>query len=164
LFSSRETLRALAPVTLLAATAAVAFVSGTASCGDSAATLSPASGPVGPATSSTGGGGGGEGGGGGAQSLGGDPRQVFEETVEAGLLAECGACHQLQGAADAPFLAAPDLYVSITSYPGIVVGNVDDSILLTRPADPGHGSGRSRRRGWHSSRPSSPRRRSSGSS
>ena len=140
LFSSRETLRALAPVTLLAATAAVAFVSGTASCGDSAATLSPASGPVGPATSSTGGGGG-EGGGGGAQSLGGDPRQVFEETVEAGLLAECGACHQLQGAADAPFLAAPDLYVSITSYPGIVVGNVDDSILLTRPADPGHGSG-----------------------
>jgi hypothetical protein len=139
LFTPRETLRALAPISLLVLTGAVAFVSGTASCGDSAATTNPASGPVGPATTSTGGGG--EGGAGGTSDLGGDPRAIFEETLEGDLLSECGACHQLQGAADAPFLAEPDRYVSITSYPGIVVSKVDDSILLTRPADPGHGSG-----------------------
>ena len=66
---------------------------------------------------------------------------MFESTVQQGLMAECGACHQLQGAADSPFLAAPDLYISVTTYPGVVVPNANQSVLVTRPADPGHGGG-----------------------
>lgn len=127
------------PIALLALTIGVAVASGTASCGDASSSTGSPTGPVGPtSTSSTGGSGGGDGGG---EPLGGDPRAVFEETVEPGLLSECGACHQLQGSSESYFLAAPDLYISMTSYPGIVVANVPDSIVLTRPSDPGHGGG-----------------------
>lgn len=61
--------------------------------------------------------------------------------LEPDLMDECGACHQLQGSADAPFLAAPDTYVSITSWPGVVVEDVESSLLLTHPGDPLHGGG-----------------------
>lgn len=125
---------------VLVATLGVAFASGTSSCGDDSATGSPTSGPVGPGvTTGTGGEGGGSGG--AANIGGGDARAYFESEIQPGLMSECGACHQLQGAADAPFLAAPDVYTSITTYPGIVVPTVSQSILLTRPADPGHGAG-----------------------
>lgn len=121
----------------MAGTISVAVIAAS-SCGDSSSTQNPSSGPVGPGGADTGGGGsGGEGG----QNVGGDPRAVFNETVLPGLMTECGACHQLQGAADAPFLAAPDPYVAITSYPGIVIPTISSSLLLTRPSDPAHGGG-----------------------
>jgi hypothetical protein len=112
------------------------------SCGDSEADGEPTSGPVGPGTTGSGGEGG-QGGGsiGEGGATGESARDVFEATVREGLMAECGACHQLQGSADAPFLAAPDQYVSVTTYPGVVVPNANQSVLITRPADPGHGGG-----------------------
>lgn len=67
-------------------------------------------------------------------------RELFEAFKQK-MLGECGTCHQLGGAADAPFLAMPDPYVSITSWPGIVVANPSQSTLLTHPADPSHGAG-----------------------
>lgn len=89
-------------------------------------------------TSTGSGGAGGSGGGtGGAEITG---RDVFE-ALKNDIMDECGACHQLGGAADAPFLAAPDVYASITSWPGIVVPNAPQSILLTHPPDPLHGGG-----------------------
>src|SRR4051812_16805197 len=59
--------------------------------------------------SSGAGGAGGEGG--GSNEITG--RDVFND-LQALIMDECGACHQLGGAADAPFLAAPDVYASIT--------------------------------------------------
>ncbi len=126
-----------APFSVLLLTAAAAIGAGLGSCGDSGAT-GPSSGPVGPATGTGAGGAGGEG---GAYVGGGDGRGLFEATVQPGLMQECGACHQLQGAADSPFLGAPDIYTSTVTYPGIVVPLPSQSIMLTRPADPGHGAG-----------------------
>lgn len=135
--STSSFLPTLTPIALIAVTMACAVVTAT-SCGDSSSTQNPSSGPVGPGGSDTGtGGSGGEGGG----NVGGDPRAIFEDTVLPLLMQECGACHQLQGAADAPFLAAPDPYIAITSYPGIIIPTTSSSLLLTRPADPAHGSG-----------------------
>lgn len=94
--------------------------------------------PTGPAGS--GGAGTGAGGDGGGLPSGVTGAELFAE-IEADIMDECGACHQLQGSADAPFLAAPDVYVSIRSWPGIVVEDPDASILLTHPADPLHGGG-----------------------
>src|SRR5262249_6739375 len=54
---------------------------------------------------------------------------------------ECGACHKLGGLSEAPFLAEPDVYGSITSWPGIIVPTPSESIILTHPADPQHGHG-----------------------
>lgn len=134
-------LRAHAPALLVFATLGLAFACGTSSCGDDSATGSPTSGPVGPGVTTGVGAGGAGGEGAGVPIGGGDARAYFEAEIQPGLLSECGACHQLQGAADAPFLAAPDIYSAITTYPGIVVPTVSQSILLTRPADPGHGAG-----------------------
>lgn len=134
-------LRSAAFSSLLALTLGAVGV-GASSCGDGAADGEPTSGPVGPGTTGSGGGEGGQGGSTGEGGATGETaRDVFEASVRQGLMAECGACHQLQGAADAPFLAAPDLYVSVTTYPGVVVPNANQSVLVTRPADPGHGGG-----------------------
>lgn len=89
---------------------------------------------------------GGSGGSGGSTGTGGATpaitgRSIFESTVLDGMLMECGACHKLGGIADAPFLAAPDLYVSITTWPGIVVSNPSFSVVLTHPASSSHGGG-----------------------
>jgi hypothetical protein len=104
--------------------------------GDPAAT---SSGPA-PTTTGTGGGGGEGGGSGGAGATGATAEELFE-AVEPKILEECGACHKLEGAADAPFLAQPDVYASITSWPGIVVPLPSESVLLTHPGDPAHGAG-----------------------
>jgi hypothetical protein len=134
-----KALPSLGLASIVALAAASALVA--ASCGDTGESGSPSAGPVGP--SSTGSGAGGAGGAGGGVGVGGDGtgRSYFESTVEQGLMDECGACHQLQGAADAPFLAAPDIYGSIISYPGVIVRTASSSILLTHPADPSHGGG-----------------------
>jgi hypothetical protein len=65
-------------------------------------------------------------------------RSIFEASVQPGLMAECGACHQLTGVADAPFLAQPDIYESITTYRGVVKQNADDSILMIHPGTGTH--------------------------
>jgi hypothetical protein len=99
-------------------------------------------------TSTTGNeGGGGSGGGGGSSSGSGGgptpdtPRDFFNQVVLPGLTDECGACHELGGSADNPFLAKPDAYVSITSWPGIVVADAAKSILVVHPNEQSHGAG-----------------------
>lgn len=67
-------------------------------------------------------------------------KELFAE-IEEELVGTCGGCHQEGGAADAPFLAKPDRYVSITAWPGIIVENPGQSILVTHPALPTHGGG-----------------------
>src|SRR5262245_17197274 len=92
-----------------AAAASCTVVHGTGSTGHTATTSSSGGGMTGT---------GGMGGGGGGPAITG--RSVFESTVLDGMMSECGACHGLGGIADAPFLAAPDVYVSITTWPGVV--------------------------------------------
>lgn len=92
-------------------------------------------------TTSSGGGTGGSGGEGGGGPVPQTGRELFDADLKELILQECGACHQLGGSSDAPFLAAPDIYVSLTSWPGVVVASPSQSILVTHPADPGHGGG-----------------------
>lgn len=84
---------------------------------------------------------GGTGGDGGMGTGGHTPtgREIFE-AFEPQMMSECGACHKLGGAADAAFLAEPDVYSSITSWPGIVVPNASQSLIITHPGDPSHGA------------------------
>lgn len=82
----------------------------------------------------------GGGGGTGGDAPGVSGRSIFESTVLPDLMTECGACHQLGGIADAPFLAQPDVYVAITTWPAVVVANTTLSVLLTHPAG-NHGGG-----------------------
>jgi hypothetical protein len=89
-------------------------------------------------SSGDGGADGGTGSGGSAPLTG---RDLFDSTVKDGLMMECGSCHQLGGIADAPFLAAPDIYVSVTTWPGVITSTPDLSIILTHPADSSHGGG-----------------------
>lgn len=95
--------------------------------------------------SGSGGGAGGAMGTGGMGGAGPTPaetgRSLFESTVLDGLMTECGACHQLGGIADAPFLAQPDVYVAITTWPGVIVSPSNYSTLLTHPASASHGGG-----------------------
>ena len=51
----------------------------------------------------------------------------------------CGSCHDAGGIADTPFLAGPDVYATISSWPGLVVKDPKESKLLTYPvAGPQH--------------------------
>ena len=60
--------------------------------------------------------------------------------IEQDLVDNCASCHVPGGIADAPFLATPDRYESILAWPGIVVTNPDDSLLLTHAVTGGgHG-------------------------
>ncbi len=101
----------------------------------------------GSAGNTTAGGSGGEGGSGGTATGGSggmaplDARGFFEQKVLPGLESECGACHKLGGPADEPFLADPDPYVSITSWPAIVVKDATKSLLVTHPNEANHGGG-----------------------
>jgi hypothetical protein len=84
-------------------------------------------------TSGTGGSGGGSGGGtGGGASTGPTPEQAFN-ALEPALYASCGSCHGVStGLAAAPkWLLGPNRYKTVTSYPGIVVTDVESSLLLT---------------------------------
>jgi hypothetical protein len=78
---------------------------------------------------------------GGAGGAPGETARDKFDAIEADLVEACGACHQAQGSADAPFLAEPDRYSSITSWPLVIVPNPDESVLITHPADPNHGTG-----------------------
>lgn len=82
--------------------------------------------------------GGGNQGGGSSNSGTGGSGGVFVDNgkelfagLEADLVTACGDCHETGGIADTPFLAGPDRYESILSWPGIVVKNPDDSLFNT---------------------------------
>ena len=51
--------------------------------------------------------------------------------LEPDLVAACAGCHEPGGIGDAPFLATPDRYESIMSWPDIVVREPQQSVLLT---------------------------------
>lgn len=96
-------------------------------------------GTTGDVATGSGGAGGGTGAGGSAP-IGATGRDVFE-TFQADILGECGACHKLSGVADAPFLALPDVYSSISTWPGVITTSPLSSILLTHPGTVSHGAG-----------------------
>ncbi len=85
---------------------------------------------------SGGSGGDGSGTGGGAASNKG--KEMFS-ALEQDLYDACGSCHDVGGIADTPFLAGPDRYQSIVSWPEIIKKDPSDSILITYPsAGPQH--------------------------
>jgi hypothetical protein len=90
-------------------------------------------------STSTGVGGGGTGAG-GSLPQGATGKEIFA-SFQADILGECGACHKLGGVADAPFLALPDVYSSIVTWPGIITLTPTSSILLTHPGAASHGAG-----------------------
>jgi hypothetical protein len=65
---------------------------------------------------------------------------MFAE-LEPDLVATCSACHEAGGIADTPFLAAPDRYTSMVSWPGVVTKDPQKSVLLTYPLSGGKHSG-----------------------
>lgn len=95
---------------------------------------------TGSTTGDTSTGAGGSGGGGGGAPAGATGKDLFE-AFKADMLGECGACHKLSGVADAPFLAAPDVYSSITTWPGVITLTPTSSLLLTHPGSVTHGGG-----------------------
>ncbi len=97
---------------------------------------------VAPTSSSTG-----SGGAGGDDGV--NPGEELFRALEDDLLSACGACHELGGSADTPFLGArddgEDPYGAITSWPGIIVAKAENSVLLNWP-----------RVGQHTGGPTSP--------
>ncbi len=61
-----------------------------------------------------------------------DPKTLFV-ALEPQLEEACGTCHKAGGLADTPFLADPNAYASISSWPGVVMKDSTQSILLTYP-------------------------------
>ncbi|MFS8071836.1 MAG: hypothetical protein ACMG6S_36155 [Byssovorax sp.] len=87
----------------------------------------------------TGGGGGGSGGGDGTGGAAPNHGKELFAALEADLYKACGSCHDAGGIADTPFLAGPDIYATIVSWPGLVVKDAKESTLLTYPvAGPQH--------------------------
>ena len=124
---------------VLTASLALAASLGACSGGNGGSNSNGGSATTDTSTDSGGGGAGGMGGTGGESPL--DDRGFFEQKVLPGLLNECGACHKLGGPADEPFLAEPDPYVSITSWPAIVKKDATESILIVHPGEDSHGAG-----------------------
>jgi hypothetical protein len=98
------------------------------------------SGTGGAAAAATTGGAGGSTDGGGAGPVQ-NPGRVAFDALQANLLSICGGCHGIDGVSDRPFLAGPDVYQSITSWPGIIGADPAESILVTHSNDPSHGGG-----------------------
>jgi len=61
--------------------------------------------------------------------------------LEPGLFSACGVCHDKGGLADTPFLAGPDRYQSMISWPDLVVRDAASSLLLTYAISGGGHSG-----------------------
>ncbi len=57
--------------------------------------------------------------------------QEMFAALEPDLVAACGTCHEAGGIADTPFLAAPDRYHSVVSWPGLVTKDPSQSAFLT---------------------------------
>lgn len=103
-------------------------------CGDSGFQLTGAGGEGGSPSTSNGGGGGT---GGEFVDSGADLFAALEED----LVNACKACHEPGGIGDAPFIAGPDRYQSILSWPGIVVKDVEESLFVTYAITGGGHSG-----------------------
>jgi mono/diheme cytochrome c family protein len=67
--------------------------------------------------------------------------EALFKAIEPELVKTCGVCHEPGGLADTPFLAAPDRYQSVASWPGIVVKDPDKSLFLTYSVKGGGHSG-----------------------
>ncbi len=104
-----------------------------------AATVAGACTPATPDTLDLGtGGSGGSGGGGGGGVAQNHGKELFA-ALEGDLYKACGSCHDAGGIADTPFLAGPDVYATMVSWPGIVVQDAKESKMLTYPiAGPQH--------------------------
>ncbi len=61
-----------------------------------------------------------------------DPKPLFN-AIQQDLITACASCHEPGGVADRPFLAPPDRYQSIISWPGVITKPSSNSILLTHP-------------------------------
>ena len=80
----------------------------------------------------------GGGSGGGSVTTPNQGKELFA-ALEGDLYKACGSCHDAGGIADTPFLAGPDIYATIVSWPGLVVKDPKESKLLTYPvAGPQH--------------------------
>jgi mono/diheme cytochrome c family protein len=87
----------------------------------------------------SGGSGGSAGGGTGGTPVVENKGQELFDALDAELYDACGSCHDIGGIADTPFLAGPDHYQSITSWPDIVTKDPAQSKLVTYPvAGPQH--------------------------
>jgi cytochrome c553 len=79
--------------------------------------------------------GGGDGSGAGADGGAGggfvDSGKQLWAGIEAELVTACGACHDAGGIGDAPFLAGPDRYKSVLTWPGVVVVDPAESLFIT---------------------------------
>jgi mono/diheme cytochrome c family protein len=85
------------------------------------------------------GGAGGESGGGDTGGAAPNNGKALFAALEGDLYKACGSCHDAGGIADTPFLAGPDIYATIVSWPGLVVQDAAESKLLTYPvAGPQH--------------------------
>jgi len=71
-------------------------------------------------------------GGGGGSAPKADPKALFA-ALESDFVAACASCHEPGGVADRPFLAPPDRYQSVISWPGIITKDSTQSLLLTYP-------------------------------
>jgi len=81
----------------------------------------------------------GSGSGGSGGAVGKNKGEELFAALEGDLYKACGTCHDAGGIADTPFLAGPDIYATMVSWPGIVTQNPQDSQLLTYPiAGPQH--------------------------
>jgi len=74
----------------------------------------------------------------GASSTGGSGGGAFVDSgkelwagIEAEMVSACGTCHDAGGIGDAPFLAGPDRYKSVLTWPGVVVVDPTQSLFVT---------------------------------
>lgn len=127
---------------LLSSLAAMAVLAGaTAGCSGDGDT-----GSGGSTTSNTTTGGGDGGAGGSTSSTGGTQfasnREMFEQTVQPGLVENCAVCHRDAGIAD--FLALPDVYTSVSVYKSVTTDRpllwpvAEESVLYAYPDSADH--------------------------
>jgi len=142
--------------TILAITAAAAAVLGVWSggCADDPQTLNTSSSTgaagVGPSGTGAGQGGNGDGGNGNGSGAGnGNGGNAAQDNqgeelflaLEEDLLGACGVCHDAGGPSNTPFLAGPDRYATISSWPDMVKEDWESSVLMTYPVSGGGHTG-----------------------
>jgi hypothetical protein len=107
--------------------------SGGAAAATTTSTSSASGGDTGGATST------GQGGSGGGSCNG--LRELFEQTCKPGLIAECSACHGGGGVSDVPFLGGPDVYATLSAWPGVITLSPTFGLLFSSfPVDGQHPS------------------------
>lgn len=69
-----------------------------------------------------------------------DPKELFA-ALEDEFVTACASCHIPGGLADRPFLAQPDRYQSVISWPGLITKDPTQSLLATYPLNGGSHTG-----------------------